>query len=425
MHNLSMPFWALLCACVVAMSGSSCESAASAVPPAGKQQPDVVMPGVVSEPEEGVVVRGSDPRMLFFKKFLERSGYACSFGTDSRGLYVLAVPSDATERHLFVPYLWEHGDYAERIVLGGSDRSLAEAATGVPATVEIHIPGWERVPVTPLAVAGVRVVFSRSVLSLPFDEESLVRFFYGLRDAAYFPGDLAALYSPLFYGVPISVRVLLRSVEIVFDGQMPLSPEELFLWFYTTTRREAISGDDLFYANLLSLKIAKRLYTGMPAFLGGAVLFTNGEGIPFEEIRRHMLVEGGVAFAGIPIPYSYVWRGPRIEEQTVSIPPEQTVPVKALFAPLEGSSRSIASLVVRSADALEKRRLVVETLVNRGLVPFGELYEKMGEKDAWAAVSVVVEPSREKELFACYEQEFVPLDKTFSIGVYRVRAEER
>jgi len=385
--------------------------AAPAVPPA-------------VEPAEGIVLRGSDPRMLSFRTFLARSGMAASFGVDAAGLYVLAVARDESGRQLTVPYLWEHGDHASRDLSGLEDVVFVRQMRGVPAQLELRIPGWKRAPVPVVTAIAPRILFRSSTLNLPFDEETLLAFFHGLRDSVRHPGSLSAIYNPLFSGTPFSVRVHLFSAEIRFDGPVSLSPEEFFLWFYTLGQGSE-TCDDSFYAALLSLKVAKRLYTGVPSFLGGPALLTRSAEIPFGEVRKHLFAPGVPEFSGVGMSYFYAWRGPLAEETTLLVPPGQSVPVKAFFAAPEGAVRSIVSLVVRSVDALEKRQRIVDVLEAHGFSHFGEMYEQVGAQDAWAAVSGSVDPSREKEVISCYEKVLAVMDKTLSMGVYRVGTQER
>jgi len=381
------------------------------------------LPSVV-ELSEGVVIRGSDPRIISFHSFLVRSGFTVQLGKDASGQVVLSVAHDADGRYLVVPYLWEHGDYAERIVLSPTERLIAESLYGIPAELEIRLPGWSRSYQRIVAGPEPQVLFNRSVLNIPFDEETIVTFFHSLRDSVRVPGSLAALYNPLFMGIPVSARVNLFSAEILFGEPMTLSPEEFFLWFYTL-REKSAKYDDTFYANLLSLKIAKRLYVGIPSFLGGPSLITRSLETPFEMVSKYLLVPGAIKFSGVVLPYYYTWNGVLPQETTVILPLDEATPVKSFFAASAGSRYSIVSLVLRAADALEKRRTIEEHLRVRGLQPFCELYEQVGDHDAWAAVSVRVEPSREHEIVLLYDTALATVDRTLSIGVYRVGAQER
>ncbi len=402
-------------------------SACGSMPPVA-DEPAVIaaMPALsaAAETAEGIILRGSDPRMLSFRAFLTRSGIPASFGIDRMGNLVLSIARDATDRYLIVPYAWEHIDYAERAALTPEDAALAKATAGVPAELELRIPGWEKAYARTVVGTEPRILFKSSTLNLPFGEETLVAFFYSLRDSTLRPGSLAALYHPAFSGIPVTVRVDLFSAEIVFSESAALSPEEFFLWMYTL-RAPSEQYDDAFYANLLALKIAKKLYTGIPSFLGGATLFTRSDEIPYDDIRRHLLIAGGVEFSGLAVPYCYVWRGDRFSETTVLLPREQSQPVKALYGASDGAIRSLFSIVLRAADAEAKRQMIEQKLATRNIAPISRFYERTGDQDGWAAVNFTVDPTREAEMMKFFDGELAAIDTTISIGVYRVGTQER
>ena len=48
------------------------------------------------------------------------------------------------------------------------------------------------------------------------------------------------------------------------------------------------------------------------------------------------------------------------------------------------------------------------------------MFEKTGDGDSWGSVSVKTEISNENKLMNLYEKEYKALDKTLSLGFYRV-----
>ena len=375
-------------------------------------------------PTEGTLLRGSDPRMLLFRAFLDRAGIPASFGTDGAGLFVLSVARDATDVFLLIPYAWEHIDYAQWVILSPDDRARAETAFGIPAETELRLAGWKKAYARTVVGRDPRITFKRSVLNLPFGEETLAAFFYSLRDSIRRPGSLAALYHPAFSGTPVTVRVNLFSVEILLDDPVLLSPEGLFLWFYTLNT-PTDRYDDRFYLNLLALKIAKRLYTGLPSFLGGATLFTHSGEIPFDQMRKSLFSNGTVETTGFSFPYSYVWNGELFTETTGILPIDRAEPVQAFYATAEGADRALCTIVLRAADAEEKRDAVETLLGTKGFTPVLRLHERTGEQDGWAALGFAVPAAKENAIMRIFETELAKIDRTISIGVYRVGTQER
>lgn len=402
-----------------------------ATPTAKSDEPPSIPPAVALPPPpqaeipaEGVLLKGSDPRMLLFRAFLDRAGIPVSFGVDGAGLFVLSVARDATDVFLLVPYAWEHIDYAQWVILSPDERARAETAFGIPAETELRLAGWKKTYARTTVGAEPRITFKRSVLNLPFGEEAVTAFFYSLLDSIRRPGSLAALYHPAFSGTPVTARVNLFSVDLPLDDPVLLSPEGLFLWFYTLNA-PAERYDDRFYLNLLALKIAKRLYTGLPSFLGGATLFTHTGEIPFDQMRKSLFSNGAIETTGFSFPYSYVWSGELFAETTGILPIERVEPVQAFYAAAEGADRALCAIVLRSADAGEKRDAIETLLAAKGFTPVLRLHERTGEQDGWAALGFAVPAAKESALMRIFETELAKIDRTISIGVYRVGTQER
>jgi len=362
--------------------------------------------------------------MLMFRAFLDRAGIPVLFGVDGAGLFVLSVARDPTDVFLLVPYAWEHIDYAQWVALSPVDQAHAETAFGIPAETELRLAGWGKGSARTVVGRDPRITFRRSVLNLPFGEETLTAFFYSLRDSIRHPGSLAALYHPAFSGTPVTVRVNLFSVELLLGDPVLLSPEGLFLWFYTLNT-PTDRYDEEFYLNLLALKLAKRLYTGLPSFLGGASLFTHSGEIPFDQMRKSLFSKDAIETTGFSFPYSYVWSGELFTETTGTLPIERAEPTQAFYGATEGADRALCVIVLRAADADEKRDAVETLLRTKGFTPLLRLHEWTGEQDGWAALGFVVPAAQESVIMRIFETELAKMDRTISIGVYRVGTQER
>ena len=77
-------------------------------------------------------------------------------------------------------------------------------------------------------------------------------------------------------------------------------------------------------------------------------------------------------------------------------------------------------IVIRSGNALETLEKIAKSLAEKGFEPIHRIFEKIGNGDSWGSVSVKTSLSNEKQLMSLYDKEYKTLDKTLSIGVYRV-----
>jgi hypothetical protein len=294
-------------------------------------------------------------------------------------------------------------------------------------SLKLSIPSWD---VSPVPVANDKVVgnedalvFSVSSMSLPFDEEIMLKYFYSLSKSYLLPPSSGLYYSPNFKGSSVRPTVLLFSSELAISGEYVISPETIYMWV-SSVNSQIEEFPDTFYANLLSLKIARKLYTGSPSFLGGAELVNMTTAVPFENIAKMLFNTGNVTVFGSISSSLYLYRGDVISEFSNLIEMSKAASVKAVFGSPENSDRSIISFVVRSANAEVLTDRMVADLKKDGFTPFQLLFEQVSLNDAWGSVSVSVEKGREKKILDLYEKRFKLLNNTISVGVYRVSKEE-
>jgi len=267
------------------------------------------------------------------------------------------------------------------------------------------------------------LVFSVSFMSLPFDEEIMLKYFYSLSKSYLLPPSSGLYYSPNFKGSSVRPTVLLFSSELAISGEYVISPETIYMWV-SSVNAQIEEFPDTFYANLLSLKIARKLYTGSPSFLGGAELVNKTTAVPFENIAKMLFNTGNVTVFGSISSSLYLYRGDIISEFSNLIEMSKAASVKAVFGSPDNSDRSIVSFVVRSANAEVLTDRMVADLKKEGFTPFQFLFEQVSLNDAWGSVSVSVEKSSEKKILDLYEKRFKLLNNTISVGVYRVSKEE-
>ena len=93
---------------------------------------------------------------------------------------------------------------------------------------------------------------------------------------------------------------------------------------------------------------------------------------------------------------------------------------KALFGDPEINDTSIVTFVVRSSNASEIIGKIEKSLAEKGFESIHRMFENIGDNDGWGSVSVKTALSNEGKLMNMYEKNYKTLDKTLSIGVYRV-----
>jgi hypothetical protein len=260
-------------------------------------------------------------------------------------------------------------------------------------------------------------------MSLPFDEEILLKYFYSISKSYILPPSSGLYYSPNFKGSNVRPTVLLFSSELAISGEYIISPEMIYMWI-SSVKMQLEEFPDAFYANLLSLKIAKKLYTGNPSFLGGAELVNKTTAVPFENIAKMLFHKGNVTVFGSISSSLYLYDGDIISEFANLLEIDRSPGVKAVFGSPENIDRSIISFVVRSANAEVLTEKVSNGLKEEGFIPFQVLFEQVSLNDAWGAVSISVDRNSEKKILDLYEKKFKLLNNTMSIGVYRVAKEE-
>ena len=177
---------------------------------------------------------------------------------------------------------------------------------------------------------------------------------------------------------------------------------------------------DTMYANLLSLKIAKKLVFADKTFLGGKDLENKKQFVDFEAVRDSFFSSGNVSISGEMPENLYLFSGGTIKESTSVADISEVSGLKALFGDPEINDTSIVTFVLRSENAAGILEKIEKSLAGKGFEPIHRMLEKIGEGDSWGSVSIKTAISNESRLMSIYDKEYKTLDKTLSIGVYRV-----
>ena len=187
-----------------------------------------------------------------------------------------------------------------------------------------------------------------------------------------------------------------------------------------SSERQLETYPDTMYANLLSLKIAKKLVFADKTFLGGKDLDNKKQFVDFEAVRHSFFSSGNVLISGEMPENLYLFAGGTIKESTSVADISEVSGFKALFGDPEINDTSIVTFVLRSVNAEETLEKIEKSLAGKGFEPIHRMLEKTGENNSWGSVSVKTAISNESRLMSLYDKEYKTLDKTLSIGVYRV-----
>lgn len=374
--------------------------------------------------DEGVVIEGDSALIVLFKNYLDKLGIPYNFGNSLSGQLILTI-SGMNERISTIPFLWEQIDFIRFVTARAGDMSLIHGRphNSVNDSLTLYINGWTKQKVPYTYSSENTITFKKSVLSLPFNEDQIMSYFYTLKRSSYWSDNKEIFYAPQYVGAQVDVSVGLNKAMVTIDSDAILTPERIFMWMAAAVTIPPTFSYQ-FLANLLSLKMAKRLYTGLPTFLGGEDLFKRTQEIPFESIRSHTMLKGNVAVTGNITKKMYLKDSEFFGETTVFRSIEETEPFKAYFASWAKEKDVLISFVARSGNYTLEKQQVIDILTQNNLPVIFQFSEQISAKDGWYAVSIVVPADKEKQVVAMYEQRIKQLNPTISLGVYRVSKEE-
>lgn len=379
------------------------------------------------EINEGLSLKGGGRRLLIISRYLDILKIRHQFGLNEAGELMINIKPDQSARWMMVPFLYNSLNIEEFISPLPGDYAILRNSGTVKVVSNIKIPSWEldTIPVgrNQELLGDDAIVFSSGVLSLPFDDEMLLKYFYSLSGSYLLPPFSGLYYSPNFRGASVFPRVLLFSSELAISGETSPKPEDILLWALSVDR-QIDEYPDQFYANLLSVRIAKKLYTGSPSFLGGEELLNYTAPVSFEKIRDYLFHRGNVTVFGSLKNSMYLCTDDLISEYPSVSDISRSERTKAYYGSPDTANYSVASIVVRSAKTGEITEKIGRMLIENGFSILSTLFEQVSQNDSWGSVSVAISLEDEKKLLDLYEKNFKLLDNTVSLGVYRVAKKE-
>ena len=370
--------------------------------------------------EEGLSFKGCDTKIVYLARYLDNIGVEHSFGTDRENGLVLNIPSDIQKRWKIALFLYNSLDFEKNAKPQPGDFAVLSLCEDGNSKISAKKVGWKRTKVekTEFENGKNTILLKSGAANLTVSEEVALKYLYSLAYSHKLPFESGSFYSPNFLSSSVTAQLYLFSGELVFSSGVS-DPESLFLWVISSERQLETYPAAL-YANLLSLKIAKKLVFADKTFLGGKDLENKKQFIDFEAVRDSFFSQGNVSVSGEMPENLYLFSEGTIKESTQIADISEVSGFKALFGDPEINDTSIVTFVVRNKNAAETIAGVGESLSEKGFEPIHRIFEKIGYGDSWGAVSVKTDIANEKKLMNLYDKEYKTLDKTLSIGVYRV-----
>ena len=372
-------------------------------------------------PEEGLEITGFDAKNIYFSHYLDNLEIKNSFGLNRENKISLNIPADIHGRWKTALFLYNSLDFEKIARPEPGDFAVLALCNDENSAVTVKKSGWNsytKAGKIPAENGKNAINLKLGAANIPFSEETALKYLYSLAFSHRLPFESGSANSPVFSFSSVKPALYLFSGELVFSAPLQ-DPDSLFLWILSSERQLEKYPDTL-YANLLSLKIAKKLVLGDKTFLGGKDLENKNLYIDFEALRNSFFRAGDLSVSGEMPENLYTFSGETMTETVSPTSISEVSGFKALFGNPEINDTTIASFVVRSIKTQEIIDKIEKSLVQKGFRPIHRMFEKTGEGDSWGSVSVKTEISNENKLMNLYEKEYKALDKTLSLGVYRV-----
>ena len=358
--------------------------------------------------------------MLYLSHYLENIGVKLSFGSDSGNGIILNIPADLQGRWKIALFLYSSIDFENTVKPLPGDFALLTLCSNEKAEISVKKSGWNKTEAGKTDIENGRnaIIFKSGASNLAVSEEVALKYLYSLASSHKLPFESGSFYSPNFAASSVIPQLYLFSGELAFSAPA-LDSESLFLWVISS-ERQLETYPDTMYANLLSLKIAKKLIFADKTFLGGKDLENKKQFVDFEAVRDSFFSSGNVSISGEMPENIYLFSGGTIKESTSVADISEVSGFKALFGDPEINDTSIVTFVLRCSNAAGILEKIEKSLAEKGFEPIHRMLEKIGEGDSWGSLSVKTAISNESRLMSLYDKEYKTLDKTLSIGVYRV-----
>ena len=370
--------------------------------------------------KEGLSFKGWNAKLIYLSHYLENIGVQHSFGTDNGNGIILNIPADLQGRWKIALFLYSSIDFENTVKPRPGDFAVFTLCGNEKAEVSVKKSGWNKTEIRKADIenGGNAIIFKSGAANLAMSEEVALKYLYSLAQSHRLPFESGSFYSPNFAASSVIPQLYLFSGELDFSIGIR-DPESLFLWAISS-EKQLETYPDTMYANLLSLKIAKKLVFADKTFLGGKDLENKKMFVDFETVRNSFFSAGNVSVSGEMSESLYLFSDGTIKESAKIADISEISGFKALFGDPAINDTSIVTFVLRSTNAKETLEKIEKSLVEKGFEPILKMFEKIDDGGSWGSVSVKTAVSDEGRLMSLYDKEYKNFDKTLSIGVYRV-----
>ncbi len=374
--------------------------------------------------KQGINIKGTDSLIIYFKNYIESIGIPFKFGITKDFQFYINVPPQTPFLNI-LDLLWENFNFKSSVSPRPGDYAFIYFASSKAkkSTVNFVLKNWKKTEVKTFKSKYPTIKINKSLLNTPFSEDILLRYLYSLKNSYKTINSPAVFYSPQFKGINVEIELLLKHSKIIFKETNPVTIEHLFMWILNSKPNDS-ELSDTFFANLLTLKIVKKLYTGIPQFLGGAELVNITNSIPWENISKTLFSKNNIEISKNLNTKFYLNFDEKFQEQTTILPKKEAKSFKAFFGAKKGSEYLIASIVLRSKNFQSKAKQMEKIISENGFSIIQKLKEQIEKNDGWASISIILSLKEEEKLLKLFNSTLKPIDKSISIGVYRVKKEK-
>lgn len=368
--------------------------------------------------EEGISFKGWNAKIPYLSRYLENIGIKHSFGT-ANGI-VLNIPADIQGRWKIALFLYNSLDLANLVKPLPGDFAVLAQCGEEDSVVNVKKHGWNKTKVEKTVSGNGKssIIFKLGASNIPFSDETALKYLHSLASSHELPFESGSFYAPNFTSSSVVPVLYLFSGELLFSAPAA-DPESLLLWTISSERQLETYPDAL-YANLMALKIARKLVFADKTFLGGKDLENEKQFVDFEAVRNSFFSDGNVSVSGEMPEELYLFSGETIKESATVADISEVSGFKALFGDPAINDAAIVTFVVRGKNTSGIIGRIEKSLEYKGFEPFRKMIESIGDADSWGSVSVKTAISNESRLMNLYDKEYKNFDKTLSIGVYRV-----
>ncbi len=371
---------------------------------------------------DGIRIVDKPSKIIRFFRLTRRLHIPVNIGITASG--AVALQTKGFQQGSTTVLLWEKLTPKLSRPVPGEYAVTGSAPSVRKETVIPFKPDWNMRSVssgTTENVKEINILFSTGTANIPWSEEFLLRFLYTLAQSQQSSEPLEVLFAPQLSGGTPTVKATLLSSELRFPDIQTVIPWKVQLWLQSL-HQETHNYPLAFYANLLALKMAKKVFTGNPAFLGGKNLIGPATTLPINEMKKYLFRKDGVLVEAAHPASLYLYDGDVLFESTL-LNEKPASPFKTYF----GSRDGAISVIITFLAAGKASDQLIDTIAQQ--LPYSvilRLQEAISDGLNWSSLSISVPLNQEKKVVSLYSSFASPTAATkLYLGVYRVKKTNR